>query len=49
MTEDEFIKHAVKKSRRNNNGGEANRMQGNRGNKKKNRMNAESIKYGYEM
>lgn len=48
MTEDEFIKNAVKRIRRKDNTSQATRMIGNRGNKKKNRMNADNIKFGYE-
>jgi hypothetical protein len=48
MTEDEYIKNAVKRTRRSN-GGQPNNMIGNRGNKKKNKINAENIKYGYEL
>ena len=50
MTEDQFIKNAVKKTKKNTgNQGLANRMIGNRGNKMKNKVNAENIKYGYEL
>lgn len=49
MTEDEYIKNAVKRTRRSNGGGQPNNMIGNRGNKKKNKINAENIKYGYEL
>jgi hypothetical protein len=47
MTEDEFIKNAVKRSANNNkrftNGG----SKGNKGMKKKNKMNTMAIKEGY--
>lgn len=47
MTEDEYIKNAVKRIKRKDNISQATKMLGNRGNKKKNRMNAENIKFGY--
>jgi hypothetical protein len=49
MTEDEYIKNAVKRTKRSNGSGQPNNMIGNRGNKKKNKINAENIKYGYEL
>ena len=49
MTEDQFIKNAVKKTKKNDGFNLANRMIGNRGNKKKNKIDAENIKYGYEL
>lgn len=47
MTEDEYIKNAIKRTKKNDNSIHPNRMIGNRGNKKKNKMNADNIKYGY--
>ena len=49
MTEDQFIKNAVKRSKKTYNPNSANNQQGNRGNKNRNKEKAESIKHGYQM
>lgn len=48
MTEDEYIKNALKRPKKKNGHSETMKMLGNHGSKKKNRTNAENVKYGYE-